>query len=282
MRKLADRLPLAPVDLLVDGGAVDEQVEGLAHGGIGQQRVRGPGARALALDLGPGIGEVAHRVLDVARRPDIDAALAALLEPQEDVVLHLQVPGVVDLAGLEHGTRRRGRVAAALHLERVEERPVGNVVARVELGAHDVAGPEVDDAVGARPDGLEVGGRLAGVGALVRLEHVLGQDHAAVAAEGVGPEGLGPREGDLDGVAVGLVDAGTPRGRSPTVTAAVAGSETYSHVKTTSSAVKGLPSCQTTFFFSRQITHVPSLARPPLATDGTSAARAGVRLPSGS
>ncbi len=68
----------------------------------------------------------------------------------------------------------------------------------------------------------------------------------------------------------------------PTVTAAVPGSDTNSHVKTTSSALNGLPSCHRTFFFRRQVTVVPSLARPPLATDGSSAASTGTRLPSGS
>src|SRR6266568_4177894 len=46
----------------------------------------------------------------------------------------------------------------------------------------------------------------------------------------------------------------------PMVTAAVPGAITYSHVKMTSSAVKGWPSCQTTFFFSFQVTDIPSFA----------------------
>ncbi len=46
----------------------------------------------------------------------------------------------------------------------------------------------------------------------------------------------------------------------PMVTAAVPGSITYSHVNTTSSAVKGLPSCHTTSFFSFQVTDMPSFA----------------------
>src|SRR5437879_4466923 len=45
----------------------------------------------------------------------------------------------------------------------------------------------------------------------------------------------------------------------PTVTAAVPESITYSQLKTTSSAVNGLPSCQATFFLSRQVTESPSL-----------------------
>src|SRR5881396_1729922 len=68
----------------------------------------------------------------------------------------------------------------------------------------------------------------------------------------------------------------------PLVHAAVSGSATYSQLKTTSSAVKGLPSCQVTPFLSRHLTQVRSLARPPFWTVGTSAARMGTTLPSGS
>ena len=42
--------------------------------------------------------------------------------------------------------------------------------------------------------------------------------------------------------------------------AAVAGSLAYSQLKTTSSAVNGLPSCQLTSCFSFQITDLPSAA----------------------
>jgi hypothetical protein len=65
-------------------------------------------------------------------------------------------------------------------------------------------------------------------------------------------------------------------------TDAVAGSEQYSHVKTQSSAVKGLPSCQLTPRLSFHVTDLPSRASPPFCTVGISAARLGARLPSGS
>src|SRR5262245_44899732 len=68
----------------------------------------------------------------------------------------------------------------------------------------------------------------------------------------------------------------------PTVTAAVSRSVTYSQVNTTSSAVNGLPSCQATFFFNRQVTDRPSLATNPFWRLGTSEAKTGNRLPSGS
>ena len=64
--------------------------------------------------------------------------------------------------------------------------------------------------------------------------------------------------------------------------AEVAGSDTYSQVNTTSSAVNGLPSCQVTPRFSRQVTHVRSLESVPAETLGTSVARMGTTLPSGS
>ncbi len=68
----------------------------------------------------------------------------------------------------------------------------------------------------------------------------------------------------------------------PTVTVAVAGSPAYWAVNTTSSAVKGLPSCQVTPFLSFQTTERPSADRPPLSRVGMLSASTGTRLPSGS
>src|SRR6266545_3258798 len=118
-------------------------------------------ARPLPIDLAPGVGEVALDVLDVAGRDDLRAALAALLEALEDVVLDLDVPGEVVLAGLEHGPRGGGGVAAALHLDRVEERPIGDVIVRVDLAADGVAGLEVDEAIRPGADRFEIRRRLA-------------------------------------------------------------------------------------------------------------------------
>ena len=64
--------------------------------------------------------------------------------------------------------------------------------------------------------------------------------------------------------------------------AAVAVSAAYSQVKITSSAVNGLPSCQVTPCLIFQVTFIPSLERPPFWRLGTSWARMGTRLPSGS
>ena len=52
------------------------------------------------------------------------------------------------------------------------------------------------------------------------------------------------------------------------MTAAVAGLRAYSQVKTQSSAVNGLPSCQVTPFFSFQVTDLPSAARVPSSRPG--------------
>ena len=168
--------------------------------------MRGLEAGPLAVHLAPGIGEVELDVLDAAGRIDLGAALAALLEAAEDVVLDLHVPGEVVLAGLQHRPRRRGGVAPALHLEGVEEGPVGHVVARVELAAHDVARLEVDEAVGAGADRLEVGGRLPRLVAPERVEQVLG-DEPAVLAERLVPVRRRLLEDDLHAVLVEALDA---------------------------------------------------------------------------
>src|SRR5688572_19665582 len=93
----------ASVDVLLDRLAVDGEREGLAHGAVGEDgmaRLRMP---ALALHLGPGVGEVEADVLDVAGVEDSDSSLAAALEALQDLVFDLQVVGVVELTGLQHG-----------------------------------------------------------------------------------------------------------------------------------------------------------------------------------
>ena len=62
---------------------------------------------------------------------------------------------------------------------------------------------------------------------------------------------------------------------------AVAGSAAYSQLKTTSSAVKGLPSCQSTPGLSFQVTERLSRDTPPFWRLGISRARMGTRAPSG-
>ena len=163
-------------------------------------------ARPLAVHLLPGIGGVELNVLDAAGRQDHDVALAGCLQPLEDLVLHLHVPGEVVLAGLQHGARGRHRVAAAFHLDGVEVRPVLHVVVRVDLALHHVARLEIDEQIGAGADRRQVRRRLAGLGALVRFEQVLGDHHASGADEGVGPERRRLREFHADRVVVDLDD----------------------------------------------------------------------------
>ena len=161
---------------------------------------------ALAVDLGPRIGGVELDVLDVAAGRDDAAALAALLEAQKDLVLDLHVPGKVVFAGLQHGPRRRDGIAAALHLDRVEMRLVVHVVVRIDHAGDHVARLEVLEHVGAGADRLEVGRRVARLGAHIVGIQVLGDDHALGADEGVGPERRRLVELDAHRVVVDLLD----------------------------------------------------------------------------
>ena len=68
----------------------------------------------------------------------------------------------------------------------------------------------------------------------------------------------------------------------PAVVAALAGSAANSHVKTTSSAVRGFPSCHWTPVLSFQVTDRPSWETPRFLRLGVSSASAGTRFPSGS
>src|SRR5215475_7329131 len=64
------------------------------------------------------------------------------------------------------------------------------------------------------------------------------------------------------------------------VVAAVAGSEAYSALNTTSSAVKGWTSCHFTSVLSFHVTDMPSAATPPFSRLGISAASTGKSSPS--
>src|SRR5206468_30070 len=132
--------------------------------------------RSLAVDLAPRIGEVADDVLDAAAPGDLDLAFACALHSLEQLVLDLHVPGEIVFPRLHDGARGRDGVAPTLHLQAVEEGPVRLVITLEDLGADDVAGLEVDDAVRACADRLEVGRRLARPCPLEGREDVLGDD----------------------------------------------------------------------------------------------------------
>jgi hypothetical protein len=108
--------------------------------------------------------------------------------------------------GLQHGPGRRDRVAAALHLDAVEIGPVLHVVVHVDFAGDHVARLEVLELVGSGADWLEVGRRVARFVAGIVGEQVLGQDHAARADKGVGPERRRLRELHHHRVGVDLFD----------------------------------------------------------------------------
>ena len=78
---------------------------------------------------------------------------------------------------------------------------------RIDLGPDGVGGLELDDLVGARPDGGEIRRRVAGAGAAVRPEDVPGDDLATETAEDARPERRRRLERHPDGVAVDRLDA---------------------------------------------------------------------------
>ena len=134
--------------------------------------MRGLEAGALAVDLAPGVGLVQLDVLEVRRPADDHTSLRAVLETLEDLVLHVDAPGVVVLSGLEHRARGRHGIAAALHLDRVEVRTMRDVVGRIDLGVQDVARFEIAEPVRPGPDRPEIRRRLARPAAPERLEDV--------------------------------------------------------------------------------------------------------------
>ena len=134
---------------------------------------------------------------------------------------------------------------------------------------------------------------LAGAGALVLgayyVPKVLRHDEAASGRTDVDRATLHPNAFvgiDTDGtvyIVAHRSEMGTViRTTLPMVVAAVAGSEAYCQLNSTSSAVNGWPSCHFTPCLSFQVTDLPSLARPLFSRSGISAARTGSRYPSGS
>ena len=169
--------------------------------------MRGPGARPLAIHLGPRIALVALNEAHATRWDREDAALAAaLFDAAEDVLFHQDVVCEVVLTGLQHGADRARRIPAALDVETVEVRAVRHVVRRVDLGPDPVARLELHQLVGPGADRLHHADGVARAGALERLEDVPGQE--AAAREDGAPERLRLLVDDLDGVLVQLVDAG--------------------------------------------------------------------------
>src|SRR6266481_6973127 len=103
-------------DLLLDRCAIHENGEGSPHDRIGQEGMHGLEARSLAVDLRPRIGLIQLDVSDAASEADGHATLAALLEPQQHVVLDAaHFRRVVVLARLQDSTRGGHRVASPLH-----------------------------------------------------------------------------------------------------------------------------------------------------------------------
>ena len=162
--------------------------------------------RSLPVHVLQRVGVVELDALDRAAGCHVHVALAALLEALEDLVGDLQVPGEIELAGLEDRARRRGGVASPLHLDVVEERTIGHVIIRVDLAADDVAGLEVHESIWPGADGGEIRGGLARLGAPVRVEEVLGDDLSSGAAERVEPVGRRVLEDHPSGMTVDLLD----------------------------------------------------------------------------
>ena len=161
--EIPGRGPGASVDVLLHRVAIDQQFQRLLDRGIAEQRVFGFGAGAFAVDFGPGVGAVDLDVFDVAARRDLGPApgLAAILEPDQDFVLDLHIPGVIVFAGLGDGARRRYRIAAAFHLDGVKIRPVRQVIIRVAFAGDEIARLEIHEFVGAGADRLQIRRRVA-------------------------------------------------------------------------------------------------------------------------
>ncbi len=112
----------------------------------------------------------------------------------EQVRLDLELPREVELTGLEHGPRRRGRVTPALDLDGGEEGLVRLAVVLVDDVRRAIVRREALDHVGAGADGVQ---REGVVRLRTGLEDVLRIDEAGRGTgERIEPEGVGFDEVD--------------------------------------------------------------------------------------
>ena len=157
--------------------------------------------------------------------------------------------------------------------------PIRHVIALVELGADQVAGPELGEPVGPGADRRDHADRLARARALDGLEDVARQQ--APAGEGGGPVGLRLLEDDLDRVLVEPLDADDVLERGA---AARRGAGIEGELPVEDDVVRGergavVPGDPSRL--SRQTTHCPSFATVPALRLGISWASTGTRVPSG-
>jgi hypothetical protein len=87
VEKVPGGLSEAAENLLLDGGAIDEDGERPPHERIGEEGMHRLDARPLAVDVGPRIGLVQLDVSDSPSETDGHPPLAALLEALQHVVL---------------------------------------------------------------------------------------------------------------------------------------------------------------------------------------------------
>ena len=159
-----------------------------------------------ALDRGPvvaqrrvGVGQVDHQPFDGVRERGDDLSLAVLRHVGQDSGVDLQVPGVVEFAGLKNRTGRRLRIAAALEGQRAEGGFVGVAIMRIGLKRDDVIRLEFGHPVGAGPMRVKVlvgAFRRLGAHAIRELSRL--NDRALCADERAIGERLGLAEGHLD------------------------------------------------------------------------------------
>ncbi len=206
VEKIAGRSPGASVDEVLHALAIGEQRHRPTHLGVAERKVLGLDARAFAVDLVPRIRDAQLHKLDVSAGYDVGAPLAASLHSLQHLILDLQVPRIVVLAGLQDRARRRGGVPAALHFDRIEERAVWHVVVGVDLAAHHVARLEIDELVRPGANRLQVRRGFARLGADVWSEQVLRNDHPFGGDKGRRPKRRRLLERNQDGVRINFGD----------------------------------------------------------------------------
>ena len=154
------------------------------------------------------------------------------------------------------------------------------MVVGVELATDKIARFKLDKLVRPGTDWPQVVRGVARPGTRVVGKQMFWNDGAELADKGIGPKRGWFVEQDAYGKIVDLLNRNSRT--VPIVTAAVAGSLANSQLNTTSSAVKGFPSCHLTPGLSFHVTDLPSGDKPRFGIDGITVRVGGdcLRLPS--
>jgi hypothetical protein len=146
-----------------------------------------------------GVGKVEHDTLDQGAKVGDHFPCPAWASCSSTCGFHLQVVGVVHIAGLQHSPGGRGGISSPFQLHPAEGQGVGIAVVGVGFVDHHIPRGKIHHPVGTGAHGHGVGRGLPTIGPVVPSNMCLGSTMPLGAGKHQIPGGVRLREGDLDG-----------------------------------------------------------------------------------